>query len=228
MKFCPHCGKQLQFEHAEICTGCGCRVNAVAGRPDRIFAVILIAILAVLCIIALGILQINPFENTVPDSSLSVTWAGMEDWESWQHVASWSGTAVGSCEENGPKIVDGHGEYGTEVNLLAGATESSVWRTFSDPYGDGWNTLTFTGKMSPCDRPDGRWMRIEVNDRVEYEVHATTVPPGNGVVFSIPVQFPRSKTVKVKISNGQDPAWGNTFKMEYYSLRLGRESGSTS
>ena len=60
MKFCPHCGKQLQFEKAEICPACGCRVEESRGPEaantfNSVVAIILIAILAVLCLIAASI-----------------------------------------------------------------------------------------------------------------------------------------------------------------------------
>jgi len=238
MKFCPHCGKPLQFGHAEICPACGCRISGFSFRLDRITVVVLIAILAVLCIIAAGMFQFLPVStarnSVVPagtssgDSSLSVAWNTMDDWEHWEHGGSWSGKTAGACSEYGPRIENGHGEFGTNVSLLAGSTESRVWRTFYDAAGNGWDTLTFTGRLSPCDMPQGRWMKIEVNDRVVYEADATGIPPGNGEVFTIPVHFPRSTTVKVKISNGQTPVWGTWFWMDFYSLRLSREGGGTS
>jgi hypothetical protein len=241
MKYCSTCGKQLQYDQAEICPECGCRIAGVqTGKlfgTDKIIAIALVAIFAVLCIIAFSALQpapgtsgketiktlSSPLVPAASDSSLSVTWETMDDWSGWEHTASWSGKTVGTCTENGPRIVDGHGAYGTEVSLMAGSTESAVWRTFSDPSGEGWNTLTFVGKLSPCDTPGGRWMKIEVNDRVVFDADASKVPPGNGAVFSVPVHFPISKTVKVKISNGQQPAWGTTFGMDYYSMRLSLE-----
>ncbi|MCK9579990.1 MAG: hypothetical protein M0Q92_06005 [Methanoregula sp.] len=233
----------MQYDNAEICPGCGCRINepqktgGVIGI-DKIIAFFLIAIFIILCIIAFSFLNLTPepaMEGTftpaqspkamIPhDNSLSVIWNTMDDWRAWEHVASWSGKTVGSCTENGPWIVEGHGEYGTEVNLLAGSTESSIWRTFSDPSGKGWNTLTLVGLLSGSDVPAGRWMKIEINDNLVYEADATGQPPGNNNVFSIPVHFPQSPVVKVKISNGQKPMWGQIIRMEYYSLRLSNEN----
>jgi hypothetical protein len=246
MKYCPTCGKQLQQEQAEICPSCGCRVQGSpnsggALRPETIIAVTLIAIFVLLCIITITLVQVpgqakdpdsarpgsSPQALTQPDTSRTVVWETMDDWNAWQYKSSWSGKSVGPARVEGPAIVEGHGEYGTFVNLLAGSTESGIWRTFSDTGGDGWNTLTFTGKLSRCDVPDGRWMKIEVNDRVVFSADASAVPPGNGAVFSIPVHFPPSKNVTVKISHGQKPAWGQYFTMDYYSLRLVREIAGT-
>ena len=237
MKFCPHCGKPLQFENAEICPECGCRVSS-ANLFNIVIALILVAILGVLCFIGASIVFSGPSTAdktiirdtlvsslaTPRDPSLTVVWNTMDDWESWEYTASWSGRVIGPCSEYSPRIVSGHGEYGANVNLVAGSTESGVWRTFTDYSGDGWNTLTFAGKLSPSDVPGGRWLKIEVNDRVVYQADATQSPPGNDAVFSIPVHFPQSKIVRVKISNGQNPAWGPRFAMEYYSLRLSREN----
>jgi hypothetical protein len=237
MKFCPHCGKPIQFEQAEICPACGCRVSGLSFRSGWITIVVLIAILAVLCIIAAGIFQLLPViagkttpdpampaVTVSPDSSLTVTWKTMADWSGWEHNASWSGKSVGTSSEYTPRIVNGHGEYGAVTALLAGSMESSVQRTFTDPSGNGWNTLTFVGNLAPSDIPQGRWMKIEVNGNTVFSADATQVPPGNGAIFSIPVHFPRSNIVKVKISNGQKPCWGgNPWTMEYYSLRLSLE-----
>jgi hypothetical protein len=140
------------------------------------------------------------------------------------HAGSWAGTSTGPCSEFGPRIIEGHGEFGTEVHLNKGSTESSIWRKLSDPVGDGWNTLALVGRLAPSDVPTGRWLKIEVNDNVVFSADVTHSPPGNGEVFSIPVHFPQSKNVKLKISNGQNPAWGGQpFTMEYYSMRLSLE-----
>jgi hypothetical protein len=240
MKYCPTCGRQIQYDQAEICPSCGCRAGSPGGgiRPDTVIAVTVVAIFLLLCVFAVILLlapspvkdpgtaksSATPAVVTPRDTSRTITWDSMEDWKEWEHLATWSGKSVGPCREEGPVVVEGHGEYGTFVNLLAGSTESAVSRTFTDTEGAGWNTLTFTGKLSRCDVPDGRWMKIEVNDRVVFSQDASQVPPGNGAVFSIPVHFPLSKNVTVKIANGQKPAWGQYFTMDYYSLRLGRET----
>jgi hypothetical protein len=225
---------------------CGCRVQdsrnfGGALRPETIIAVTLIAIFVLLCIITIILVQVpvqakdpdsarpvsSPPALMHPDTSRTVVWETMGDWNAWQHTSTWSGKSVGPAREEGPAIVEGHGEYGTFVNLLSGSTESAVSRTFTDTEGPGWNTLTFTGKLSRCDVPDGRWMKIQVNDRVVFSADASEVPPGNGAVFSIPVHFPQSKNVTVKISHGQKPAWGQYFTMDYYSLRLALETTGT-
>jgi hypothetical protein len=239
MKFCPTCGKQLQFENAEICPACGVRIAGPQNRGlgDRVILIFLAAIFIVLSVIAVVVLQLppsfsgkdrivtlTPVPATTPkDSSVSIVWDTMDDWSQWEHAATWSGQVVGPCSEYGPVIVQGHGEYGADVNLNGGSTESSIWRTFSDPFGYGWNTLTLVGRLPAVDLPGGRWMKIEVNDQVVFRSDGTRIPPGNWDVFTLPVHFPQSKTVKVKISNGQKPAWGggnHPFRMDYYSLRL--------
>jgi hypothetical protein len=246
MKYCPTCGKQLQYDTAEICTGCGCRViesqkgGGVIG-VDKIIAFFLVAIFIVLCIIALSIISFSPHPSAnvtvmVPssapatnpeDNSLSVGWNTMDDWSDWDHTATWSGKIVGPCNEFGPRVVDRHGEYGTEVSLIGGSTESGIWRTFSDHSGEGWNTLTLVGRLSESDVPSGRWMKIDVDNNEVYSADVTRVPPGNGILFTIPVHFAQSKNVKVKISSGQKPAWGGQpFKMEFYSLRLSLEKNA--
>ncbi len=212
MKFCPHCGKKLQFENADICPECGCRIAEQRGAMGNAFNIviilILIAISGVICLIAASVVFSAQFtaekittvrdmsDSSLPDlgdSSLTVAWISMDDWKSWEHRASWSGREVGPCTEYGPRIVAGHGEYGANVSLLAALTDSEVWRTFADTLGDGWNTLTFSGKLSPSDVPGGRWLKIEVNDRIVYQDDVMQSPPGNGEFFSIPVHFPQTR-----------------------------------
>jgi hypothetical protein len=246
MKYCPTCGKQLQYDTAEVCPGCGCRVSGpqktggVIGI-DKIVVFFLVAIFIILCIIAFTLLSPSPKVSgtnsilprttlpatILPDNSFSGVWNTMDDWSEWEHTAAWSGEMVGSCTEYGPRIAQGHGEYGSLINLRGGSAESSVWRTFSDPSGEGWNTLTLVGRLSPSDVPSGRWMKIEVNNEIVYNSDAAHTPPGNGILFTIPVNFPQSEKVKVKISNGQKPAWGGTpLILEYYSIRLSNENNA--
>lgn len=183
---------------------------------------------------------LNPytFSDVTSDHTISATfkqvststewnWA-TDGWGDWQHTATWSG---GSGSEYGPVIVnDGegnHGEHGSDVSLYAGSTQASVWKTFTDPSGVGWNTITFKGLMTASDVPNGRWMTIDINNNQVFGGTASQIPPGNGVPFEITQSFTQSPTVSVKITNGQSPAWGPRFAMHYYSVKLGRESTTT-
>ena len=167
------------------------------------------------------------FKSTAPPTS-SAEWIWSQDgWGDWQHTTSWSGnTQPGLNSEYGPVMVNGHGEHGTNTALIAGSCEASVWRTFSDPSGTGWNTLTLNGLLSGSDVPNGRWMKIEVNGQQVFAATAQNTPPGNHQLFEIKVPIPQTASATVKISSGQNPAWGPIFYMEYDSLRLSQETGS--
>jgi hypothetical protein len=175
------------------------------------------------------------FSDVITDHTISATfeeiptlaewnWA-TDGWGDWQHTASWTG---GTGSEYGPVIVnDGegnHGEHGADVSLSAGSTQGSIWKTFTDPSGTGWNTITFKGLMSGSDRPGGRWMTIDINNNQVFGGTASQTPPGNHVPFEIKRSFAQSPSVTVMISNGQSPAWGPRFAMHYYSVELSRES----
>ena len=154
-------------------------------------------------------------------SAASNEWIWSRDgWDGWSHEAAWSGREVGPCSEYGPVIVDDHGEHGIDVNLIAGSTTGRVERQFVDATGTGWNTLTFVGLMTATDTLGGRWMTIEVNDQQVFAGTALQTPPGNNQMFEISVPFPQSDEVNVRVSHGQDPAWGPRFAMHYYSLNL--------
>jgi hypothetical protein len=255
MKYCPGCGKALTYENAEICPECGCRISGFWSGNRAGFQVIaaicLVAIVILLFFIAFAIMQGNlstarqsggasllPVTQAITtgttnsvDNSLTLTWRTMNDWNGWQHVATWSGSEAGNCTEYGPFIINGpdgygeYGEYGADVHLYAGSMESGISRTITDPTGEGWNTLTLVGRLSHSDVPTGRWMKIEVNGKVVFNADATQVPPGNEVVFTIPVHFAPSTTVNVNISNGQTPVWGGSpGVIDFYSLRLSSEN----
>ena len=141
-------------------------------------------------------------------------------WAGWAHTASWT-RANGPCSEYGPVVVEDHGEHGADVNLLAGAMVGTVEHEFTDPAGVGWDSLTLVARVPGSDVPSGRWMTIEVNDEVVYSESGFYYnDPANWVPKEFHADFPRSETVRVKISHGQNPAWGPHFIMEYYSLEL--------
>ena len=168
----------------------------------------------------LGAVGSYTFPQVTSDHTISATfeptptewnWA-TEGWGDWQHNWSVSGTQVGPNSEYGPVMVNNaegnHGEQGSNTNLLAGSTQSSVWKTFTDPSGVGWNTITFNGLMTASDVPNGRWMTIYVNGNQVFGGTASQSPPGNGLPFTITESFTQSPSVTVTISNGQNPGWG--------------------
>jgi hypothetical protein len=179
----------------------------------------------------------NPYtiDHVISDHTITVTfkpiagsstgwnWA-TDGWGDWQHSYTIAGSQVGPNSEYGPVMVGDHGEHGTNTNLLAGSTSSSVWKTFTDPSGTGWNTVEFNGVMTASDVPNGRWMTMDINGQQVFGATAVSNPPGNGVPFTVKTTFPQSSTVTVKISNGQNPAWGPRFAMSYYSLKLSKEN----
>ena len=143
-----------------------------------------------------------------------------DGWTGWARTASWTQPA-GSCSEYGPVIVGDHGEHGADVHLLAGAVIGTVEHEFTDPSGVGWDGLTLVARVPGTDIPQGRWMTIEVNDEVVYaESGFSGSDPENFLPKEFHADFPQTGTVRVKVSHGQNPAWGTHFSMEYYSLEL--------
>jgi hypothetical protein len=162
---------------------------------------------------------------TVNANTPTLTWDwSIDGWGDWGHTASWVGTETGPCSEYGPIIVNGHGEHGTAVNLDRGSTESSVSKIFTADYGAGWDTITFNGLLSYSGVPDGRWMTIEVNGLEVFGATALDTPPGNGQQFTITQAFPQSNSVTIEISEGQNPAWGPLFMMQFDSITLSKST----
>lgn len=156
-----------------------------------------------------------------PSPPLSVSWTSMGDWNGWSHSAVWTGPIVGSCSEYGPAVVNSHGEHGADVHLNAGSVTSTVERTFTAPSGDGWNTVTLVGRVPGSDTPAGRWMKMYVNDNLVFSGSGySSSDPANVNPITVTGSFPISRTATIKIMNGQNPAWGVRFFMEYYSLEL--------
>ena len=152
----------------------------------------------------------------------SLEWVWSRDgWNGWTHSATWTTCyTAGGCHEWGPMMIDDHGQHGSDVSLKRGTTSSYVQHQFTNPSGE-WNTLTFVGDIGASSVPEGRWMTIEVNGNQVFAATTQQTPPGNTQEkFAITVQFPASNSVDVKISQGQSPAWGEYFIMDFYSLKL--------
>jgi len=166
-----------------------------------------------------------------PVSVPGTEWIWSRDgWGDWQHIATWGGPEVGENSEYGPVMVNDpieglYGEHGTITHLNRGWIEASVWRTFTVPSGSGWNTITFNGALAASSVPQGRWMTIEVNGQQVFWATTEQTPPGNtGGPFEITASFPKTQTATVRISQGQNPAWGPLFWMKFYSVKLSNEN----
>jgi len=164
-----------------------------------------------------GIAKVTVIHTVTPGSAWN--WS-TDGWTGWAHTASWT-QPTGSCSEYGPVMVGSHGEHGADVHLSAGAVIGTVEHEFTDPSGVGWDSLTLVARVPGTDIPQGRWMTIEVNDEVVYaESGFSGSDPENFLPKEFHADFPQSGTVRVKVSHGQNPAWGTHFSMEYYSLEL--------
>ncbi|MDD1720278.1 MAG: hypothetical protein LUQ25_09480, partial [Methanoregulaceae archaeon] len=140
------------------------------------------------------------------------------------HSAIWS--KCDACSEYGPLIAGNHGEHGANVSMDRGVITASVRKVFSDTKGDGWNTMTFDGLLGGSNLPTGRWMNVTINDRMVFYGTAEDTPPGNGKPFQLRVTFPTSTNLDIRISHGQDPAWGPRFIMQYYRISLSNDKSA--
>lgn len=156
--------------------------------------------------------------------SFEWNWSQETGWDGWQYGYSCTvtGTKAGACREYGPVIVNGHGEYGTNVTYDRVPTRSYVSRTFTAPNGTRWSTLTFKGALSSTSLPRLRWLTIDVNGANVLYANATKTPPGNGQTFTVTQSFAPSNIVTIQISDGQDLTVHNThqYTLQFDSLTL--------
>jgi hypothetical protein len=164
------------------------------------------------------------------DNSMNWIWSE-NGWAGWETMGGCGEPDI--CSEYGPVMVDQHGEHGVDVQEIIStqgntAAQSQVWRDF-ETEGEGWNTITFNGLLSPTDDPGCRFIDIWVfgdntEDPLIFEASAAITPPGNGVPFQISRTFPKSKNVFVAIYSDRqlmlptDPYY--RYNMEFYSLNL--------
>ncbi len=236
--YCPQCGSKLQYTESEVCPYCGIRTSTSVNNTRYILLVCLIFVGIIISLLTLFFLfsthsydcnfcnqskiVANDWEPLGISSPRDWIWE-RDGWGGWNYSSSWTHPKYELNSEYGPLVIEDHGEYGTNVNLNSGMTESTIWKTFFDTTGIGWNTVTFDGSLSYSDIPSGRWIKIEAigeNGKGEIKKTADQNPPGNGDSFSISCTFPKSKAVTLKISHGQDPACCPKFIMKYYSVML--------
>jgi hypothetical protein len=163
--------------------------------------------------------------TVVNEISPPLTWDwSVDGWKDWQHAASCAGitgTQTGSCQEYGPVMVNGHGEYGSTVTLDSIPTQSRVSKTFTASPGARWNSITFNGMLSSSSLPVARWMAIDVNGVRVFYANAAQTPPGNGQKFTVTQSFSPANSVNVRIYGGQDPTFGTSlYTIQFDSLTL--------
>ena len=164
----------------------------------------------------LGYFEITPKVGATP---LTWDWS-VNGWDGWQPNTICPTT--GTCSIYGPVMVNGHGEYGSDITSALGSkTESSVWKTFTAPSDTTWTSLTFTGLLSSSDLLNGRKMTINVDGVDVYSDTAGHDPTINGQQFTITKTFTQRNAVKVTISGIQNPIkTTSSYRMQFNSLTL--------
>ena len=165
--------------------------------------------------------NLGVFEITQKTGATPLTWDwSASGWDGWQ-TATTCPTA-GTCSIYGPVMVDGHGEYGSDITSATGSkTESTVSKTFTAPSDTTWTTLTFTGLLSSSDLLNGRKMTINVDGVDVYSATAGQDPTINGQQFTITRTFTQRNAVKVTISGIQSPIrQTSSYRMQFNSLTL--------
>jgi len=168
----------------------------------------------------LGMFTITP---QIP-TTLTWDWSTQTGWDGWQFETTCSGTATKPCSAYGPVLETGYGEYGSKLTPESGSsTKSSVTRTFTAPPGTTWNTLTFSGMLSPSAADYSRSMTINVNGLNVYSATAQEDPAINGQQFTITKTFEPANEVTVIISGKQDPIFETDptlYTIQFNSLTL--------
>ena len=102
-----------------------------------------------------------------------------DGWTGWGYSATWTGNSTPFGIR--PVMVGTHGEHGSNVSLnQGGTTRSSVWKTFTAPYGPDDDNITFSGLLSSSTFAQGRYIEIDVNGVQQLYLTALVTPPGNG------------------------------------------------
>jgi hypothetical protein len=140
-------------------------------------------------------------------------------WEGWTHAATWTASNCNAalCSEYGPLMINGVGEHGINASCVRGTVESSVTRTFTAPYGTGYDTITFTGNL--MDLTAMRSLKIDVNGETVVSETGSTIGNG-GADFTVTGTFTRAPTVTVTITQKRLLASTALYKMQFRSLEL--------
>lgn len=155
-------------------------------------------------------------------------WA-QSGWGNWDTMVWGSSTSYGPVMASNP--VEGlHGEFGLDILAApgyGGYGNADITKTFTDPTGVGWNTITFNGAMTPVSDPWETALGIRVNDKWIFETWPCDTPPGNnGQPFSVTAHFPQAATVAVRIYyyNDYEPIFSRVA-VHYDSLSLSNQPG---
>jgi len=168
--------------------------------------------------------------NVVYDLSppLTVNWSDPNsNWNGWDTSATCSG-AYSQCLESGPFIISTpsgstYGSHGSNVSGIPGqspfVTLSGVSKTFTAPYGTGYDNISFSGMLNNTASSSSQNAQIWVNG-----AQVNSGSPGNNVPFVYTGSFTRASTVTVLIQTGQSNIKGSSssllYMMQFYNLTL--------
>ncbi|ACL16954.1 C39 family peptidase [Methanosphaerula palustris] len=186
---------------------------------------------------SVGTVSSYTFEDVTASHTISATFGqnamiwnwSQSGWGTWQYRAY---TPSGLSTPYGPVMtsnsIEGlHGEYGIDIQSNPGFGQTWINRTFTDPTGVGWNTITFNGVLTPATYADETGFGIRVNNDCVFDAWASQTPPGNsGQPFSFTANFAQSPTVEVTINFISDYAPIERDALHYDSLSLSRQPGS--
>ena len=153
-----------------------------------------------------------------------MTWRWpVNGWTGWQNTTTCVGAATVACTAYGPVLETGYGVYGSKLTEASGSsTTSTVTKTFTAASGERWNTLTFSGLLSPSAEDSySRSLIINVNGLNVYSATAESDPAINGRQFTITRTFSPANAVTVMITTKQDPIIGTDYNtLQFNSLTM--------
>jgi hypothetical protein len=184
---------------------------------------------------SVGAVSSYTFEDVTAGHTISATFGqnamiwnwSQSGWGTWQYRAfTPSGLSYGPVMAS--NSIEGlHGEYGLDIQSNPGYGQTWINKTFTDPTGVGWNTITFNGVLTPATYAPETGFWIKVNNNYVFDTWASQTPPGNsGQPFSFTATFAQSPTVEVSISFISDIAPIERIALHYDLLSLSRQSES--
>ena len=162
---------------------------------------------------------------------LTVNWSDPTyNWNGWDTNATCSGS-YSQCLEWGPFMnsTPSGFTYGSHGSIVSGIQDQSpaktlsvVSKTFTAPYGTGYDNISFSGILSNDTASSSTQnAQLWVNG-----VQVNSGKPGNNVPFVLTAEFTRTPTVTVVIQTGQSGIQGSSllYMMQFYNLTLSQGS----